>query len=47
MNRTLILCAHGSESPAGRSAFAGLVNAVRREARDLDVVDAFVDVQVP
>lgn len=47
MNRTLILCAHGSESLAGRSAFAGLVNAVRREARDLDVVDAFIDVQVP
>ncbi|NRQ50334.1 sirohydrochlorin chelatase [Aeromicrobium stalagmiti] len=47
MNRTLILCAHGSDSPRGRSAFAGLVNAVRREAQDLDVVDAFVDVQVP
>ncbi|MCD9198413.1 sirohydrochlorin chelatase [Aeromicrobium wangtongii] len=47
MNRTVILCAHGSEAPRGRSAFAGLVNAVRREARDLDIVDAFVDVQEP
>lgn len=47
MNRTLILCAHGSEAPRGRSAFAGLVNAVRREAQDLDVVDSFVDVQEP
>ncbi|MCW2769642.1 MAG: cobalamin biosynthesis protein CbiX [Aeromicrobium sp.] len=47
MNRTLILCAHGSENPRGRSAFSGLVNAVRREAQDLDIVDAFVDVQVP
>lgn len=47
VNRTLILCAHGAESPRGRSAFAGLVNAVRREAQDLDVVDAFVDVQGP
>ena len=47
MNRRLILCAHGSEAPTGRAAFSGLVNAVRREAQDLDVVDAFVDVQQP
>jgi sirohydrochlorin ferrochelatase len=47
VNRRLILCAHGSRAPAGRSALAGLVNAVRREAHDLDVVDAFVDVQQP
>jgi sirohydrochlorin ferrochelatase len=47
LNRTLILCAHGSEVPRGRAAFAGLVNAVRREAQDLDIVDAFVDVQTP
>ena len=47
MNRRLILCAHGSQDPRGRSALAGLVNAVRREAPDLDVVDAFVDVQEP
>jgi sirohydrochlorin ferrochelatase len=47
MNRSLILCAHGAESPRGRAALAGLVNAVRREAQDLDVVDAFVDVQQP
>lgn len=47
MNRTLILCAHGSEGSRGRAAFAGLVNAVRREAQDLDIVDSFVDVQEP
>lgn len=47
VNRTLILCAHGADHPRGRAAFAGLVNAVRREAQDLDVVDAFVDVQEP
>jgi sirohydrochlorin ferrochelatase len=47
MNRTLILCAHGVESSRGRAALAGLVNAVRREAQDLDVVDAFVDIQQP
>jgi sirohydrochlorin ferrochelatase len=47
MNRTVILCAHGTGSARGRSALAGLVNAVRREAQDLDVVDAFIDVQEP
>jgi sirohydrochlorin ferrochelatase len=47
VNRTLILCAHGAESSRGRAAIAGLLNAVRREAQDLDVVDAFVDVQEP
>jgi sirohydrochlorin ferrochelatase len=47
VNRRLILCAHGSEAPKGRAAFSGLVNAVRREAQELDVVDAFVDVQQP
>lgn len=47
MNRSLILCAHGSHGTRGRLALASLVNAVRREAPDLDVVDAFVDVQDP
>ncbi|AXT85203.1 cobalamin biosynthesis protein CbiX [Aeromicrobium sp. A1-2] len=47
MKRTLILCAHGAQSVHGRSTLAGLVNAVRREAPDLEVVDAFVDVQEP
>jgi sirohydrochlorin ferrochelatase len=47
MNRTLIMCAHGSANPRGRTAFSGLVNAVRREAPDLDVVDAFIDLQEP
>lgn len=47
MNQTVILCAHGATSPRGRSAYAGLVNAVRREAQEFDVVDAFVDAQPP
>lgn len=47
MNQTVILCAHGATNTRGRSAFAGLVNAVRREAQDLEVVDAFVDAQLP
>lgn len=47
MNRTLILCSHGSTSHRGRAALASFVNAVRREAPYLDVVDAFVDVQEP
>jgi sirohydrochlorin ferrochelatase len=47
VNRSLILCAHGSPDTRGRVALAGLVNAVRREAPGLEVVDAFVDVQDP
>lgn len=47
MNRALILAAHGSESSAGRSSFARLLNAVRREAGDLQVHGSFVDVQEP
>ncbi len=47
LNRTLILCAHGSENIRGRASVAGLVNAVRHEAQNLEVVDAFVDVQEP
>lgn len=47
MNRRVVLAAHGSASGSGRAAFARLVNAVRREARELEVVDAFVDVEHP
>lgn len=47
MNRPLILATHGSESSRGRTAVARLVNAVRREAHDLQVHDAFVDVERP
>ncbi|MFI5428160.1 sirohydrochlorin chelatase [Aeromicrobium sp. UC242_57] len=43
MNQTLILCAHGATNPRGRAIFAGLVNAVRREMQEFDVVDAYVD----
>jgi sirohydrochlorin ferrochelatase len=47
MTRSLLLCAHGPQSTRGRAALAGLVNAVRREAHDLDVVDTYVDAQEP
>ena len=47
MTRSLLLCAHGPQNTRGRAALAGLVNAVRREAHGLDVVDAYVDVQEP
>lgn len=47
MFQTLILCAHGATSTKGRSAISGLVNAVRREAQERDVVEAFLDVQLP
>lgn len=41
------MCGHGTTSHAGRSALSHLVNAVRRQAREYEVVDAFVDVQHP
>lgn len=47
MTRSLLLCAHGPQSTRGRAALAGLVNAVRREAHDLDVADTYVDGQEP
>ncbi|EFQ82445.1 sirohydrochlorin cobaltochelatase [Aeromicrobium marinum DSM 15272] len=47
MNRSLILCARGAEDPAGRADLSRLVNAVRREARGLDVVDCYLDGQEP
>lgn len=47
MTRNLLLCAHGPQSTRGRAALAGLINAVRREAHDLDVIDAYVDGQEP
>lgn len=47
MTRSLLLCAHGPQNTRGRAALAGLVNAVRREAHGLDVIDAYVDHQEP
>lgn len=47
MKATLILCAQGSASHAGRSSLGALVNAVRREASEYEVVDAFIDIQQP
>jgi len=41
------MCALGSESASGRAAISGLLNAVRHEAGNLDVVDAYVDGQEP
>lgn len=47
MNRRVVLAAHGTASGSGRVSFGRLVNAVRREAQELEVVDAFVDVEHP
>ena len=47
MTRSLLLCAHGPRSTRGRAALAGLINAVRREAHDLEVFDTYVDQQEP
>ncbi len=47
MRTRIILCTHGTVSHAGRSAVVSLVNAVRRAATEVAVVDAFLDVQQP
>ena len=43
----LVATSHGTSSPAGRRAVLGLVEAVRRRLPDVDVRDAYVDVQSP
>lgn len=47
MTPTLVAVSHGTSSSAGRAAVAGLVSAVRAELGDVEVVEAFVDVQEP
>jgi len=44
---TLIACSHGTSSPEGQAAVAGLVSAVAARLPDLDVRAAFVDVEEP
>jgi sirohydrochlorin ferrochelatase len=43
----LIACSHGTSSPDGQAAVAGLVSAVAARRPDLDVRGAFVDVEEP
>jgi sirohydrochlorin ferrochelatase len=43
----LVATSHGTSSPAGQRAVAGLVEAVRRRLPHVEVHDAFVDVQEP
>ncbi|NKX53359.1 cobalamin biosynthesis protein CbiX [Arthrobacter sp. E918] len=43
----LVAAAHGTSSPAGQAAIGALVRAVAARRPDLDVVEAFVDVQEP
>lgn len=47
VKRALVLCAEGTHSAEGRANVARLVNAVRREAHGLDVLDGYLDVQAP
>ena len=47
MRPTLIACSHGTSSPDGQAAVAGLVSAVAARRPDLDVRAAFVDVEGP
>ncbi len=43
----LVGCSHGTDSAAGRAAIASILDGVRRARPDLDVREAFVDVQRP
>jgi sirohydrochlorin ferrochelatase len=43
----LVACSHGTDDPGGRALVAGLLADVRRRRPDLDVREAFVDVQQP
>jgi sirohydrochlorin ferrochelatase len=43
----LVAVSHGTSSPAGQAAVAALVDAVWRRLPDVDVSEAFVDVQEP
>ena len=47
MRPVLIACSHGTSSPDGQAAVAGLVSAVALTRPDLDVRAAFVDVEEP
>ena len=43
----LVGCSHGTDSVAGRAAIGSILDGVRRAQPDLDVREAFVDVQQP
>lgn len=43
----LVGCSHGTDDPVGRALVTGLLDDVRRRRPDLDVREAFVDVQQP
>jgi len=43
----LVGCSHGTDSPAGRNAIRAILAGVRQARPDLDVREAFVDVQQP
>ena len=43
----LVGCSHGTDSVTGRAAIVSILEGVRRARPDLDVREAFVDVQTP
>lgn len=47
MTPTLVACSHGTSSPAGQAAISALVDQARKLMPDVDVREAFVDVQEP
>ena len=47
MSEVLVACSHGTDDARGRSAVATIVADVARLAPEIDVREAFVDVQSP
>lgn len=47
MNPVLVATSHGTDNVAGRAAIRALVDALRSRLPDVEVVDAFVDVESP
>ncbi|WP_420112303.1 sirohydrochlorin chelatase [Pseudactinotalea sp.] len=47
MKPVLIGCSHGTSDPEGRAVIASILDAVREARPDLDIREAFVDVQEP
>lgn len=43
----LIVCAHGTNNPAGQSVVLEIVATLRKEHPEITIVDAYVDVQEP
>ncbi|MBD2759301.1 sirohydrochlorin chelatase [Yimella sp. cx-573] len=47
MTTALVVCAHGTDNPAGQDVVRSITEQVRRRLPSITVRDAYVDVQIP